>query len=121
VSEVSVVAIVVVLAATAYVYLDWGRRVRSGWFREHFGPHATVGLEPGERVIGAWGCERYFGPLVPGSERTAWSWVWVVLRNLVPGRHWLGTQPALALRGAPMWVRITDRGRLVVTIARGSE
>ena len=69
--------------------------------------------------MGAWECERYFGPLVPGSERTPGSWVSVVLRNLVPGSHWLRTQPALALRGAPLWIRTTDHGRLVVTVARG--
>jgi hypothetical protein len=117
VTEVSIL-IAVFLAASAFVYFDWARRVRSGWFREHFGPHATVGLEPGEQVIGAWAGERYFGPLVPGSERTLGSWIWVVLRNLVPGRHWLRTQPALALRGAPLWIRVTDRGRLVVTIPK---
>lgn len=70
-------------------------------------------------MIGAWGCERYFGPLVPGSERTPVSWIWMALRNLVPGSHWSPFQPALALRGAPLWIRITDHGRLVVTVARG--
>jgi hypothetical protein len=118
VTEVSPIAIGIVLVATACIYIIWARGVRSGVYAEQ-GPHSTVGLDPDERVIGAWLCERYFGPLVPGSERTLWSWVWVVLRNLVPGSHWSRFQPALALRGAPLWIRITDRGRLVVTIARG--
>jgi hypothetical protein len=37
----------------------------------------------------------------------------------VPGRHWSRFQPALALRGAPLQFKLTDRGRLVVMIARG--
>jgi hypothetical protein len=118
VTEISIVAIGAFLLGSVYIYVVWARRARSGFY-EQVGTHSPVGLEPGERVIGAWECERYFGPLVPGSERTPGSWLWMILRNLVPGWHWSRFQPALALRGAPLWIRITDHGRLVVTIARG--
>jgi hypothetical protein len=43
----------------------------------------------------------------------------VLVRNLIPGRHWSRFQPALALRGAPLQLKLTDRGRLVALIARG--
>jgi hypothetical protein len=118
VTEYSPIAIGIALVAAVGCYILWARRVRSGFY-EDMGPHSTVGLEPDEQVIGAWVGERYFGPLVPGSERTLGSWAWMILRNLIPGSHWSRFQPALALRGAPLWVRITHRGRLIVTIARG--
>ena len=73
-TEYSVFAIFVFLAVSGYVYVVWARRVRSGFYEE-LGPRSSMGLEPGERVVGAWQCERYFGPLVPGSERTLGSWI----------------------------------------------
>lgn len=117
-TEISWLALVVVAAGSIAVYALHARRVRSGFY-ELFGPNQTVGLEEEESVVGAWAAERYFGPLVRDSERTLGSWASVLFWNAIPGRHWMTTQPALAFRGAPMWVRLTDRGRLVVTIARG--
>jgi hypothetical protein len=117
-TAVSWLGVAVVVVASLAVYWVYFRRARSGFYEE-LGPNQTVGLEPGEHVVGAWRCERYFGPLVSGSERTAGSWLSWLFWNAIPGRHWLTVQPLLALHGAPLWVRLTDRGRLVVTIARG--
>ena len=115
---VVVIAIVVLLTLNAW-RITW-QRSRSG-FSAQFTAQSPIGLGRDEHAIGFWNAERYFGPLVPGSERQPGDWAWVLARNLLPGRHWLATQPFIRHRGAPMQVRLTNQGRLLVTIAKGYE
>ncbi|HEX7168830.1 MAG TPA: hypothetical protein VF230_17770 [Acidimicrobiales bacterium] len=116
--SVTAVVVVVFVALTLNVYrIEWNRR-RSGYY-EQFTADSPIGLAPDEKVVHYWEAERYFGPLVPGSDRSVADWAAVFGRNLVPGRHWLVTQPFIRHRGAPMQVRLTDQQRLVVTVASG--
>lgn len=110
--------VVLALLVSAAIYVRWLRLKRSGFF-EQFDLESPVGLADRERVVRAWWGERYFGPLVLGSERTLGSWAKLLVRHLIPGRHWSRFQPALRLWGAPLQLKLTDRGRFVVMIARG--
>ena len=115
---VTAVVIVVFVVLSIRIYWTWWRDRQSGFF-DQFTDQSPIGLRPGERAVGAWDGERYYGPLVAGSSRRVVDGLRSFGRNLLPGRHWLRTQPLLRLRGAPLQVRLTDQDRLVVNVAAG--
>jgi hypothetical protein len=119
-TAVSAPGLIVVAALLVVFYLVWFRRRESGYF-EQFTSTSPIGIGAGEKATGEWWGERYFGPLLPGSGATAADWGMTVLRALVPGRHWTESERAPMLRGAPVQVRLTDWGRLVITVAKGWE
>jgi hypothetical protein len=65
-------AVAIAVLGSVGLYVWWLRKARSGFF-EQFDLQSGVGLADGERVVHGWFGERYFGPLVPGSERTIGS------------------------------------------------
>ena len=119
-TTVSVPGLIAVGILIVLGYVIWFRRRESGYF-DQFTKASPIGMGAGEEALAEWWGERYFGPLVPGSARTAADWAMTGLRLLLPGRHWHPSSPGPMLRGAPVQLRLTNWGRLVVTVAKGWE